>query len=101
MQSEIYQKMSVGKSPEEFEDDAKKTVVDEPAHMKLLIVERGKDALDTLPKGIQNNKDRSRNNFPICLNMSLRGFAKQSPAHATRLLRWRLLAMTHLGKLFR
>ncbi len=45
--------------------------------------------------------DRNRNNVPICLSVSLRGFAKQSPAHAARLLRRRLLAMTCLGKLFR
>ncbi len=46
-------------------------------------------------------KDYHRNNFSICLSVSLRGFAKQSPAHATRLLRRRLLAMTCLGNLFR
>lgn len=35
---EIYQKMLDGKNPEDFEDDAKKMFVDEPAQMKLLIV---------------------------------------------------------------
>lgn len=35
---EIYQKMLDGKDPEIFEDEAKKTFVDEPAQMKLLIV---------------------------------------------------------------
>lgn len=38
MQYEIYQKMLNGKSSEEFEDDAKKRFIDEPAQMKLLIV---------------------------------------------------------------
>ncbi len=46
-------------------------------------------------------KDRNRNNVPIWEQMSWRGFAKQSPASVTRLLRRRLLAMTVLGKLFR
>jgi len=38
MQYEIYQKMLNGKSNEDFEDDAKKRFIDEPAQMKLLIV---------------------------------------------------------------
>ncbi|QTA82714.1 Type I restriction enzyme R protein [Desulfonema limicola] len=38
MQYEIYQKMLDNKTPEEFEDEAKKKFVDEPAQMKLLIV---------------------------------------------------------------
>jgi type I restriction enzyme, R subunit len=38
MQYEIYQKMLNGKSPEVFEDEAKKKFIDEPAQMKLLIV---------------------------------------------------------------
>lgn len=37
-QYEIYQKMLNGKSTEDFEDEAKKKFVDEPAQMKLLIV---------------------------------------------------------------
>jgi type I restriction enzyme R subunit len=35
---EVYQKMLNGKSPEVFEDEAKKKFIDEPAQMKLLIV---------------------------------------------------------------
>lgn len=38
MQYEIYQKMLDGKTPEDFEDEAKKRFIDEPAQMKLLIV---------------------------------------------------------------
>jgi len=38
IQYEIYQKMLNGKTTEEFEDDAKKKFIDEPAQMKLLIV---------------------------------------------------------------
>jgi type I restriction enzyme R subunit len=38
MQYEIYQKMLNGKTPEDFEDEAKKRFIDEPAQMKLLIV---------------------------------------------------------------
>lgn len=38
MQYEIYQKMLNGKSSEDFEDEAKKRFIDEPAQMKLLIV---------------------------------------------------------------
>ncbi|MCD6184958.1 MAG: HsdR family type I site-specific deoxyribonuclease, partial [Deltaproteobacteria bacterium] len=38
MQYDIYQKMLNGKSTEDFEDEAKKKFVDEPAQMKLLIV---------------------------------------------------------------
>ncbi|MBF0301849.1 MAG: restriction endonuclease subunit R, partial [Desulfamplus sp.] len=38
MQYEIYQEMLNGKSVEEFEDEAKKRFIDEPAQMKLLIV---------------------------------------------------------------
>ncbi|MBF0231038.1 MAG: type I restriction endonuclease subunit R [Desulfamplus sp.] len=38
MQYEIYQKMLNGKTTEEFEDQAKKRFIDEPAQMKLLIV---------------------------------------------------------------
>jgi len=38
MQYEIYQKMLDGKTTEEFEDEAKKRFIDEPAQMKLLIV---------------------------------------------------------------
>jgi len=38
MQYEIYQKMLNGKSTEDFEDEAKKKFVEEPAQMKLLIV---------------------------------------------------------------
>ncbi len=38
MQFEIYQKMLNGKSTEDFEDEAKKRFVEEPAQMKLLIV---------------------------------------------------------------
>lgn len=38
MQYEIYQKMLNGKTPEQFEDEAKKKFIDEPAQMKLLIV---------------------------------------------------------------
>ncbi len=38
MQYDIYQKMLDGKSTEDFEDEAKKKFVDEPAQMKLLIV---------------------------------------------------------------
>ena len=38
MQYEIYQKMLNGKNPEIFEDEAKKTFVEEPAQLKLLIV---------------------------------------------------------------
>lgn len=38
MQYEIYQKMLNGKSTEDFEDEAKRRFVDEPAQMKLLIV---------------------------------------------------------------
>ena len=38
MQYEIYQKMLNGKTPEVFEDEAKKRFIDEPAQMKLLIV---------------------------------------------------------------
>ena len=38
MQYEIYQKMLNGKSNEDFEDEAKKRFIDEPAQMKLLIV---------------------------------------------------------------
>ena len=38
MQYEIYQDMLNGKSSEDFEDEAKKRFVDEPAQMKLLIV---------------------------------------------------------------
>ena len=38
MQYEIYQKMLGGKTPEAFEDEAKKTFVDEPAQLKLLVV---------------------------------------------------------------
>lgn len=38
MQFEIYQKMLNGKSTEDFEDEAKKKFIDEPAQMKLLIV---------------------------------------------------------------
>jgi type I restriction enzyme, R subunit len=38
MQYEIYQKMLNGKTPEEFEDNAKKMFIEEPAQMKLLIV---------------------------------------------------------------
>src|SRR5205085_8764094 len=37
-QYDIYQKMLNGKSPEEFEDEAKKKFIEEPAQMKLLIV---------------------------------------------------------------
>lgn len=37
-QSEIYQKMLNGKSPEKFEEDVKKKFIEEPAQMKLLIV---------------------------------------------------------------
>jgi type I restriction enzyme R subunit len=38
MQYEIYQKMLNGKTTEDFEDEAKKRFIDEPAQMKLLIV---------------------------------------------------------------
>jgi type I restriction enzyme, R subunit len=38
MQYGIYQKMLNGKTPEDFEDEAKKRFIDEPAQMKLLIV---------------------------------------------------------------
>lgn len=38
MQYEIYQKMLAGKSREDFEDEAKRQFIDEPAQMKLLIV---------------------------------------------------------------
>jgi len=38
MQYEIYQKMLNGKSSEDFEDEAKKRFVEEPAQLKLLIV---------------------------------------------------------------
>ncbi|MBF2709312.1 type I restriction endonuclease subunit R [Flavobacterium soyangense] len=38
MQYEIYQKMLNGKTSEDFEDEAKKRFIDEPAQMKLLIV---------------------------------------------------------------
>lgn len=38
MQYEVYQKMLDGKTPEVFEDEAKKTFVDHPAQLKLLIV---------------------------------------------------------------
>lgn len=38
MQYEIYQKMLDGKTSEDFEDEAKKRFIDEPAQMKLLIV---------------------------------------------------------------
>jgi type I restriction enzyme R subunit len=38
MQYEIYQKMLGGKTPEVFEDEAKKTFVEEPAQLKLLVV---------------------------------------------------------------
>ena len=38
MQYKIYKKMLNGKLPEDFEDEAKKKFVDEPAQMKLLIV---------------------------------------------------------------
>ncbi|MDP3333278.1 MAG: HsdR family type I site-specific deoxyribonuclease, partial [Methylococcaceae bacterium] len=38
MQYEIYQKMLAGKSREDFEDEAKRRFIDEPAQMKLLIV---------------------------------------------------------------
>jgi type I restriction enzyme R subunit len=38
MQYEIYQEMLNGKTSEDFEDEAKKRFVDEPAQMKLLIV---------------------------------------------------------------
>ncbi len=38
MQYDIYQKMLNGKSTEDFEDEAKKRFIDEPAQMKLLIV---------------------------------------------------------------
>jgi type I restriction enzyme, R subunit len=38
MQYDIYQKMLNGKAAEDFEDEAKKRFVDEPAQMKLLIV---------------------------------------------------------------
>lgn len=38
MQYDIYKKMLNGKSTEDFEDEAKKKFVDEPAQMKLLIV---------------------------------------------------------------
>ena len=38
IQYEIYQKMLDGKTPENFEDEAKKKFVEEPAQMKLLIV---------------------------------------------------------------
>jgi len=38
MQYDIYQKMLNGKTTEDFEDEAKKRFIDEPAQMKLLIV---------------------------------------------------------------
>ena len=38
MQYEIYKKMLNGKDPEKFEDEAKKTFVEEPAQLKLMIV---------------------------------------------------------------
>ncbi len=38
MQYDIYQKMLNGKTTEDFEDDAKKRFIEEPAQMKLLIV---------------------------------------------------------------
>lgn len=38
MQYDIYQKMLNGKSTEDFEDEAKKRFIDEPAQLKLLIV---------------------------------------------------------------
>jgi len=38
MQFDIYQKMLNGKTTEDFEDEAKKRFIDEPAQMKLLIV---------------------------------------------------------------
>jgi len=38
MQYDIYQKMLNGKTTEDFEDEAKKRFIDEPARMKLLIV---------------------------------------------------------------
>lgn len=38
MQYEIYQKMLNGKTSEDFEDEAKKRFIDEPAQLKLLIV---------------------------------------------------------------
>lgn len=38
MQFDIYQKMLNGKTPEKFEDEAKRKFVEEPAQMKLLIV---------------------------------------------------------------
>lgn len=38
MQYDIYQKMLDGKTPEAFEDEAKKRFVEEPAQLKLLIV---------------------------------------------------------------
>ena len=38
MQYDIYQKMLNGKTPEDFEDEAKKRFIDHPAQMKLLIV---------------------------------------------------------------